>query len=165
METCAGVLEAYMLVFLNQLKHKRFNDNFICAATWCFQPNCNLHTEHFKFTRDELRRIAMSHQTWRNEIVVGGKLDVQNTRYHKAPGWMVGTITEVTGDYLQISFPESPPEFDKIKDRWCTDIAPVGTKTTSDYEWRRSTLVNAENVVVDAFDGSDWLEATIFYTE
>ena len=65
-----------MDLFRMQSKHKRFSDNFICALTWCFQPECYLHNMHFQFSSEELKKIVLSKQTWRNDIQVGSQIDV-----------------------------------------------------------------------------------------
>jgi len=95
-----------------------------------------LHLDHFQFTREELKQIAMSHQTWRNEIDVGGEVDIQVVR-GKVSGWMHGVVTSVSADLLSIKFADSPPEYDKMIDRWSTRVAQAGMKTSEDYEWRR----------------------------
>ena len=80
-------------------------------------------------------------------------------------GWMLGKVTAITGDLLQVEFTESSADFDKVVDRWSTRVAQPGSKTGEDYEWRRQNLNNAVDYVVDAWDGTDWLEATIFETK
>lgn len=49
---------------------------------------------------------------------------------------MLGTVTSISGDLLEVEFTESLPEFDKKVDRWSKHIAPAGQKTSEDYEWR-----------------------------
>ena len=40
-------MEAFVDLFANELKHSRFNESFVCAMTWCFQPEANLHKRNF----------------------------------------------------------------------------------------------------------------------
>lgn len=77
---------------------------------------------------------------------------------------MLGTITEVTGDFLTIEFPNSNLEYDRLIDRWSMKLAVAGKKTKEDYEWRQDKLVDCVDYVVDAYDNQEWLEATIFET-
>lgn len=107
------------------MKKKRFNDKFICAVTWCFQPQCSLHMNHFHFTNQELKQIAMSHQTWRNEIAVGGSIDVL-VKADKVTCWLLGKVTHMRGDMMHVEFEQSIPEYDLVIDRWSTKIAPAG---------------------------------------
>ena len=162
MNVCADILEAWMNLFLHQGRLKRFSDNFTCALTWCFQPNTTMHNLHFEFSREELKLIAMSHQTWRREIEVGKQLDVQVLTDTKIKGWMLGTVKEIFGDVIQVEFPDSLTEYDKNVDRWSTSIAPAGQKTAEDWEWRCQSLRKCVDYEVDAFDGNTWLVATIF---
>ena len=61
LEVCADILEVWIDMFQAQMRHKRFNEQFTCALTWCFQPNVNLHKLHFEFSREELKQIALAH--------------------------------------------------------------------------------------------------------
>ena len=124
-----------------------------------------MHNFHFEFSREELKLIAMSHQTWRREIEVGGKLDVQVTTETKMKGWMLGTVTKIIGDIFQIEFLDSSIEYDKNVDRWSTSIAPAGQKTAEDYEWRNTNLRGCVDYEIDAYDGTNWFAATIFQTK
>ena len=93
-------MESWVKLFLAEAREHRFNESFVCALTWCFQPNCNLHNTYFQFTTQEYKEIALKHQNWRKEIVVGSQIDVE-VGMPKAKGWMQGTVTEITaGDYL-----------------------------------------------------------------
>lgn len=165
LNVCADIHEAWTNLFMHQARMNRFSDNFTCALTWCFQPNCNLHNLHFEFSRDELKQIAMSHQTWRQEIQIGGQLDVQVKTDTKITGWMLGTVTKIIGDIIEIKFTDSSVEYDKTVDRWSTNIAPAGQKTAEDYEWRNTELRGCVDYEVDAHDGNDWFKATILQTK
>jgi len=66
---------------------------------------------------------------------VGSQVDVE-VGQPKFRGWMLGTITEVTGDFLTIEFPNSNLEYDRLIDRWSMKLAVAGKKTKEDYEWR-----------------------------
>jgi len=113
------------------MRLKRFNDRFMCATTWCFQPSCNLHNFHFMYTDEEIKQIALSHQTWRHEIAQGSDIDVL-IGYGNAKCWLLGKVMAVVGDKLQIEFQLSDPEYDKVVDRWSTKIAPAGKKSLAD---------------------------------
>ena len=93
-----------------------------------------------------------SHQTWRKDIDVGSKIDV-HVGNRNVQGWMSGKVIVVHGEILEVEFTESTTDLDQHIDRWSTKIAPDGSKTKEDYEWRESTLRGAEMLTVDAFDG------------
>ena len=78
---------------------------------------------------------------------------------------MLGTVTSLVGDLLQIEFTESLPEFDKNVDRWSKNIAPAGQKSTEDYEWRNQNLHDAKDYELDAWDGTKWYPSTILHTK
>ena len=78
---------------------------------------------------------------------------------------MLGTVTQIVEDHIKVEFPDSPADYDKVVDRWSTNIAPAGQKTSEDLEWRNQKLQNCVNYEVDAFDGRSWLPATIFETK
>ena len=71
----------------------------------------------------------------------------------------------MAGDRMQVEFEQSIPEYDGVFDRWSTKIAPAGKESKADAEWREQTFIGKEDVVCDANDASDWLEATVFQTE
>ena len=77
---------------------------------------------------------------------------------------MVGTVTNIYEDLIDVEFPESSPDYDRTVDRWSIKIAPVNTRSKNDQEWRVNNLCGGTDVVVDCFDGNDWMEATIFET-
>jgi hypothetical protein len=87
-------------------------------------------------------------------------VDIQVVR-GKVSGWMSGVVTSISADLLSIKFVDSPPEYDKMIDRWSTRVAQAGKKTSADYEWRRKNLLGATDYLIDCYDGTDWLEATI----
>lgn len=168
LDTVADVMEAFIELFLSELKNERYNETFICAMTWCFQPNEILHKNFFQMTDDELKRLATSRQTWRTELKVGDRVDVQVVAddKQKVTGWLQATIVADEDDILSLEFSESSAEFDTQKDRWSTDLAKVGTRTGEDYEWRKTTLEgeDVKDLVIDCHDKYNWEEATIFST-
>lgn len=145
------------------MSHRRFDDNFICALTWCFQPACMLHQNHFQYTNEELKQIALGKQTWRHELAVDSQVDVL-LDVDKSSGWLKGTVKAVDGDRLSVEFLDSDPEHDKIVGRWSTHIAEADSKTKKDSEWRHATFIGKTDVVCDVYDGNEWLEATVFET-
>ena len=150
-----------MNLFLDQLKKKRFNESFICATTWCFQPECTLHNMAFQFTSTELQHIVLGHQTWRNEIVAGSTVDVM-VYQERISCWLLGKVVQVKDDYLNIEFERSPDDYDTVLSRWSAKIAPAGSESASEDEWRRSTFIDKTDVECDSHDGKMWMEATVF---
>ena len=96
---------------------------------------------------------------------MGTKLDVNVVATQKVSGWMQGVVTSCEGDFFDIEFPGSSSEYDFSIDRWSTDIAPIGSKTSEDYKWRADSLQGCEDFLCDVYDGQDWLESTIFRTK
>ena len=50
-----------MKLFLNELREKRYHEEFICAITWCFQPTSSLFAQYFKMNRAELKNIVLKY--------------------------------------------------------------------------------------------------------
>lgn len=155
-----------MDLFAHELKAKRYHETYTCAMTWAFQPETSLHKAHFQMSDDDLKRLTTSRQTWRNDLVVGAKVDVNSVAdaKEKTKGWLQGTIERVEGDLLSVVFPELPVEFDRDIDRWSTDVAQFETRTKEDYEWRRSSMGAPSDAgyVADVHDLYKWEEATLF---
>ena len=83
---------------------------------------------------------------------------------NRVKGWMLGTVTNVIGDLMSIEFRDSIIEYDKNVDRWSTNLAPAGSKTAEDYEWRKENLEGCIDYEIDAHDGDKWFKATILET-
>lgn len=96
------MLESIMDVFLVELQNKRYNQEFYCAVTWCFQPVCSLHQNNFQMGKEELRSLslkAMRTQTWRESLQVGDLVDVKVEVGKKMiKGWIQGTIVSIDED-------------------------------------------------------------------
>ena len=56
---------------------------------------------------------------------------------------MAAKVISVQGDILDVEFTESTTDLDRSEDRWSTRIAPAGSKTKEDYEWRENNLRGA----------------------
>ena len=114
-----------MDLFANELKHGRYNETFVCAMTWCFQPEVNLHKRNFQMSDDDLKRLSTSRQAWRQALKVGDQVDVKvsGDDKDKATGWAQGRITRVEGELLSVVFPELPADFDRDIAVWSTDVA------------------------------------------
>ena len=69
-------MDAFVRLYANQLKHKRFNEMLTCAMTWCFKADTTLHSNHFQFSEQELKALATQRQTWRRELELGSMVDV-----------------------------------------------------------------------------------------
>lgn len=160
-------MEGLVLVFLEELKAKRYNENFIAGMTFVFQPECSLHQYHYQIAAETLKHLRTSKQLWRNELKVGDKIDVLVKADEKSSmtGFLQAVITRVEGDTLFLEFPESSNFYDTSMDRWATQICPFESKTKEDYEWRRENLTQAKDFEVDSHDKSSWLKATIFETK
>ena len=59
-ETVADTMEAFVDLFAFELKAGRFNENFTCAMTWCFQPETTLHKRNFQMSDEDLKRMSTS---------------------------------------------------------------------------------------------------------
>jgi hypothetical protein len=118
-------MEAFIDLFNSQLKHKRFNESFTCAMTWCFQPENNLFKKNFLITDDELKRLKTIRQKWRADLIVGTWVDVHITGddKQKSQGWVQAKIERVDNDVLSLIFPQLPVDYDCDMDRWSTEIA------------------------------------------
>lgn len=65
------MIEVHLDLFAKELQAGRYNEQFTCAMTWAFQPDCNLHKKNFQMSEDDLKRLTTSRQKWRNELKVG----------------------------------------------------------------------------------------------
>ena len=79
------------------------------------------------------------------------KVDVDNPN-SKARGWISGRINKIENRddpnskhrrkgedqdrKLEIVFPELPQRRDMLIDRWSIDLAPAGTYTKKEYDWK-----------------------------
>ena len=43
----ANTVEGIMDLFCKELQAGRYDEQFTCAMTWAFQPDCNLHKKNF----------------------------------------------------------------------------------------------------------------------
>lgn len=155
-----------MELFANELKNKRYHENFTCALTWCFQPETTLHKRNFQMSNDDLKRLSTSRQTWRSALKVGDQVDVKvsGDDKDKATGWAQGHVTRVEGELLSVVFPELPTDFDRDIAVWSTDVAQFETHTKEDYEWRRANLAQpgVTDYLADIHDHFRWEEGTLF---
>jgi len=86
----------------------------------------------------ELQKLRTSHQKWREDLVVGSKVDVLVKEGRSQNSlWMQGEITAISGDTIHVEFPLSKSDLDGHIDRWSSEVQPFESKTKSDYEWRR----------------------------
>lgn len=155
-----------MELFLNELRHKRYNEDFVCAITWCFQPTSSLFMQYFKIPSKELKETVLKYQTWRHELTVGSWVDAEvYVENREVSGWLQGVIKEIREDndgLLTIEFPQSHPEHDGTFDRWSGKIAPFGSKTAADYAWREQIWEQEGIVEVDSYPQTkEWQRATI----
>ena len=51
-------MQAFVDIFVGELRNNRYDENFVCAMTWAFQSACTLHKNHFQLTADEIKRLA-----------------------------------------------------------------------------------------------------------
>ena len=150
----AEVLKAFVTLFLNELKKKRYNAEFYAAMVWVFEPNSSLHKYHYQISDEELKKIRTSHQHWRKEIKQDDKLDVCIRADEKSSitGWAQATVKEVKEDELTLEFDLTTPDYDGVINRWSTYIAKFESKTKNDHEWRKNILSNCKDVEIDAHD-------------
>ena len=47
LDVVAGVLKAFLSIYLVELRNKRYNFEFTMAMSWVFNPSCSLHQQHF----------------------------------------------------------------------------------------------------------------------
>lgn len=139
-EVVAEILEAFIVLFLEELKLKNFNQNFCEAMKQIFNYNSYLHKYSYQISDDDMKRYRTLNQTWRNELKVGDKVDVLIKADEKGmlQGWMQGEIESIDRDDLFIVFKDSHVFYDGCWDRWALEIAQFETRTKEDYEWRRS---------------------------
>ena len=50
-------MQAFVDLFVNELRNERYNESFTCAMTWAFQPACTLHKNHFQLTDEEIEKL------------------------------------------------------------------------------------------------------------
>ena len=81
--------------------------------------------------------------------------------------WVKGTVAEIKGNMLKVEFADLPAHYDKWINKLSDEVAPPGSKTTQDIEWRQSILQSEANTVIDAYKDKDdkWVEATILETK
>lgn len=158
-------MEAFIDMFAIELKAKRYNAQFTCAMTWCFQPETTLHKRNFQLSDDDLQRLSASRQTWRAELKAGDMVDVNLVAddKDKVKGWVQGRIERAEGEILSLVFPELPADFDTDLPRWSTDLAQFESHTQADYAWRRENIsADSIDFIIDCHDTFKWEEATIF---
>ena len=54
-------MEAFIKIFLVELREGRTSEDFVCAVTWCFQPTSSLFMNYFKMNRDEVYETVLKH--------------------------------------------------------------------------------------------------------
>ena len=106
----------------------------------------------------------LGHQTWRNDIVAGSTVDVM-VYQDRISCWLLGKVVKVQDDYLDIEFEKSPDDYDTVLSRWSAKLAPAGSESASEDEWRQSTFIGKTDVECDSHDGKMWMEATVFMTK
>ena len=164
LDAVAGTMKAFLSIYLVELKNKRYNFEFTLAMSLVFNPNANLHQYHFMISEDELQKIKTKHQAWRNDIKEGDKLDICIKYDDKSSllGWAQATVKEIRDDDMDIQFDYINQEYDGTLSRWSTFIAQYESKTKEDYEWRKTKLVDAENLYnVDCHDKQHWFGSSI----
>mmetsp|Transcript_393 Transcript_393/g.548 ORF Transcript_393/g.548 Transcript_393/m.548 type:complete len:291 (-) Transcript_393:8442-9314(-) len=161
----ADLMAAFVDLYALELKSKRYNETLTCAMTWCFKADTTLHGNHFQMSEDELKSMATQRQTWRKDLKVGDRVDVNvdGDNKFKTKGWVQGEIERISGDILSIVIPELPPSFDLDIDRWSINLAQFEARTKEDYEWRATwAQTTTKNYIVDMHDSYKWEEGTIF---
>jgi hypothetical protein len=98
LRVCAGVLEAFIKLFIIELRNKRYDPNFMEAMTWCFAPEASLHSHAvFQISEDELREMRIKQQRWRLEVKPGDRVDicVEADKVGRVTGWCQATVMAV----------------------------------------------------------------------
>lgn len=90
-------MQAFVDLFVNELRNERYNESFTCAMTWAFQPACNLHKNHFQLSDEDIKRLATSRQAWRGALKQGDRVDfkIVADEKKKTKGWVQAVIASV----------------------------------------------------------------------
>ena len=111
----------------------------------------------------------MAHQKWRLEINPGDRIDVciQADDKGRITGWVQAIVTDIDEENFMLQFPELPPHYDGVLDKWSTYIAKPGSKTKEPYRWREATFVDGDDkeIELDGHDNSSWCKSTILKRE
>lgn len=107
-------MEALIVIFISELRIKRYNENFIAGMTFLFQPDCMVHKAHYQISQETLKKLRTANQTWRNEMKVGDGLDILVKADEKGiiSGFMQAKITRIEGDTLFVEYPDSSNFYD-----------------------------------------------------
>ena len=78
-------------------------------------------------------------------------------------GWLQAKILSTDGDFLSLEFTLTSNVYDRLMDRWSTEVAPFESKTKEDYAWRTQMLTeDATMVEVDVHDNNMFRSGTVF---
>ena len=122
---------------MSEMKQERYNDKFLEAMTWLFNPKSELHRSYFQMTVEDMDKVRTGRETWRESLKAGDRVDVRIPLDDKKQqmGWVQARIELITenldselndeenGRYLTLICPELPASYDIIKDKWSTDVA------------------------------------------
>lgn len=50
------VLEQCLYLLGRELEKDRYDENFLSAMTWCFDPSTDLHRHYFNFTLEDMQK-------------------------------------------------------------------------------------------------------------
>ena len=89
-----------------------------------------------KMNKQELYNTVLRHQSWRSELQVGAKVDIECTFDESVSVWMLGTVSQEEENTISIEFPNSPVEYDTEDDRFSLKLSKAGSKTKKDSDWR-----------------------------
>jgi len=142
LEAVADVLEGYLIVFLELLKVKHFNQKFYDSVKLIFDYSGILHKYHYQIDNEELKRLRTVQQAWRKDLKQGDKVDALVVADEKGrlTGWLQAVIEHVDGDTLSLVFPDSASGYDKTYNRWSTEVAVFESRTKERYAWAKEHI-------------------------
>ena len=99
------VISSFLKMLRNELAEGRYDEKFLCALTWAFYPQADLHKNFYKLCKEDLEKRYTEHQDWRdkdklstrkpnNRVDVRVKVDVDNPN-SKARGWISRRINKI----------------------------------------------------------------------
>jgi hypothetical protein len=138
LQVIADIMETYMLLFIDFMKVRHFNEDFVSSMRYVFNFDSLLNNFNYQIPEKEMRMLTSANQGWRNEIVEGQSIDalVYIRENSMCSGWVLGKVVKIKDDILFVEFHTLETSYDKTYDRWSIDIAEPLTKSKELTEWK-----------------------------